>query len=497
METLNLLVDGLSVALQPENLLFALLGCLLGTAVGVLPGVGPTAATAMLIPITIGFSPISAIIMLSAIYYGAQYGGTITSVLINTPGEVASAVTCIDGHEMAKRGQASTALAVSAVGSFIGGTVASLGLVVLAIPLTGLALKFGPAETFALLFFGLTMIVGLASDSLAKTGISAVLGLLIGTVGIDPVLGQPRFTFGVPQLLDGFGFVAVLMGLFGISEVLLNLEDPQRMQRVESTSDRADWPRIWRSKAAIGRGTGVGFALGLVPGIGAAIPTFISYAIEKRMSRTPEKFGSGAIEGVAGPETANNAYAGASMIPLFTLGIPGSATLAVLMGAFLLNGLTPGPLLFSEHPEFAWGVIASFYVGNVILVILNLPLVPMWVKILRIPYHILYSAILVLSAIGALALRGEPFDVGVMLAFGLVGFVLRKNDVPLAPLSLALVLGPMLEKALRQSLSISQGSIGIFLGSPIAATLLALSVLVLLGFGFGLVKSQHRQETET
>ncbi|MEU7003252.1 tripartite tricarboxylate transporter permease [Nonomuraea sp. NPDC046570] len=496
MESLGYLVEGLGTALQPYNLLFALIGCLIGTAVGVLPGVGPTAATAMLIPMTIALDPIAAIIMLSAIYYGAQYGGTITSVLINTPGEVASAVTCIDGYQMAKRGRAATALAVSAVGSFIGGTIASFGLVLLAIPLTSMALKFGPPEFFALMVFGLTLVVGLGGKSLKRAVIAACLGLLIGLVGIDPVAGEPRFTFGMPELLDGLDFVPVLMGLFGVSEILLNLSGGGGAKGPQRVAKRTEWRVIGRAMPAIGRGTGLGFLLGLVPGIGAAVPTYLSYALERKVSRHPERFGQGAVEGVAGPETANNSYASASMIPLFTLGIPGSATLAVLMGAFLMNGLSPGPLLFSEHPDFAWAVIASFYVGNIILIVLNLPLIPMWVQILKVPYKVLYPLILVMAVVGSIALRGEVFDAGVMLFFGLVGVACRRLDIPLAPISLTLILGPMIEKSLRQSLSLSQGDFSIFFNRPISLTLMVLSVVVIGVFALNLVRGDSRVESE-
>lgn len=496
MDSFGYLLDGLGTALEPRNLVFALIGCLVGTAVGVLPGIGPTAATAMLIPLTLALDPIAAIIMLSAIYYGAQYGGTITSVLINTPGEIASAVTCIDGYQMAKQGRASTALAVSAVGSFIGGTIASCGLVLLALPLTSLALKFGPPEFCALMLCGLTLVVGLGGTSLTKAMIAACLGLLIGLVGIDPVAGEPRFTFGLPELLDGLDFVPVLMGLFGVSEILLNLSDRNRSGSPLTSSRRTEWGEVRRSMPAIGRGTGVGFLLGLIPGVGAAVPTYLSYGLEKKVSKRPRRFGRGAVEGVAGPETANNAYASASMIPLFTLGIPGSATLAVLMGAFLMNGLSPGPLLFKEHPDFAWAVIASFYIGNLILIVLNLPLVPMWVQILKVPYRVLYPLILVMAIVGSIALRGEVFDAAVMLFFGLVGVACRKLSIPLAPMSLTLILGPMIEKSLRQSLSLSQGSFGIFFTRPIALGLIIVSVVVLSLFAFNVVRGESRVESE-
>jgi putative tricarboxylic transport membrane protein len=481
METLQLLLNGFATALQPMNLLFALLGCLLGTLVGVLPGIGPSAATAILIPVTFILAPTPAIIMLAAIYYGAMYGGTITSVLVNVPGEAASAVTCLDGYQMARNGRAGAALSIAAIGSFIGGNVAVAALVVVALPLSNLALRFGPPEFFALMLIGLTMVTGLAGRSMVRALMAAIFGLLIAMVGIDPVQGAPRFTFGMTQLLDGLNIVPVVMGLFGVSEILLNVESPAR-QIFETKMSTLVPTRedLRRSMGAIWRGTGIGLFLGLIPGIGTMVPTFISYAVEKRVSQTPEKFGTGMIEGVAGPETANNAYANAAMIPLFTLGIPASPTLAILMGALMMNGLLPGPLLFQEHSDFVWAVIASFVVGNVILLILNLPLIPMWVAVLKIPYSILFALILGFAVVGAYSVDSNVFGVGVMLAFGLVGYVFKKLDIPLAPFALTLVLGPMMEKALRQSLEMAGGNLSVFYARPLTATLLAVAVIILV-----------------
>jgi putative tricarboxylic transport membrane protein len=481
METLTLLLSGFATALQPLNLLFALFGCLLGTLIGVLPGIGPSAGTAILIPVTFVLEPTPAIIMLAAIYYGAMYGGTITSVLINTPGEAASAVTCLDGYQMAKNGRAGAALAIAAIGSFVGGTVAVAALVVLALPLSNLALQFGPPEFFALMSIGLAMVTGLAGRSMIRALLSAVTGLFIAMIGIDPVQGAPRFTFGVTQLLGGLNIVPVVMGLFGISEILLNVESPARQVFEAKISTlvptRED---LRRSIGAILRGTGIGLFLGLVPGIGTMVPTFISYVAEKRVSKTPEKFGAGMIEGVAGPETANNAYANAAMIPLFTLGIPASPTLAILMGAFMMNGLVPGPLLFSQHAGFVWAVIASLVVGNIILLLLNLPLIPMWVAVLKIPYSILFALILGFAVVGAYSVDSSVFGVGVMLVFGLLGYVFKKLDIPLAPFALTLILGPMMEKALRQSLEMSGGDLHVFVTRPLTAILLLLAVVVLV-----------------
>lgn len=481
MEALSYLLDGFAVALQPQHLIFSLAGCALGMLVGILPGVGPAAGTAILIPLTTGMSPTGAIIMLAAIYYGAMYGGTITSVLLNLPGEAASAVTCIDGYEMAQQGRAGQALAISAIGSFIGGSVATLGLALLAIPLSRVALTFGPPEFFSLMAVGLALVIGLTSRSIVLALIAAVLGMLFSQVGIDPVMGVPRFTFGQMELLDGLGIVPVVMGLFGIAEILSSLADGQRQQTVSPTGSLAIGLKALRGTGGpIARGTGVGFLLGLVPGIGAIVPSYLSYAIEKNLSKTPEQFGKGAIAGVAGPETANNAYANAAFIPLFTLGIPGAATTAILMGALMMNGLTPGPSLFAERPQFVWAVIASFFVGNGILLVMSLPMIPLWVRVLRLPHAFLVMTVLCLCVIGAYSMRGSVFDVGLMIGFGVFGFACRKLGVPLAPMVLTLVLAPLMERSLRQSLEMSQGSLSILLERPLSLGLLVTALFVLL-----------------
>jgi putative tricarboxylic transport membrane protein len=496
LESLELLMNGFSIALQPGNLVFAFLGCLMGTLVGVLPGFGPAAGTAVLIPITFVLDPTPAIIMLAAIYYGAMYGGTITSVLINTPGEAASAITCIEGYEMAKRGRAGAALSVAAVGSFVGGNVATLGLVFLALPLTALAVKFGPPEFFALMVVGLSLVTGLSGKSITRALIAAILGLLLAMVGIDPVVGVKRFTFGQDELMDGVGIVPVVMGLFGIGEIFLNLEGP--MRQVFNTRMTSLMVTAQEAKASVWpilRGTGIGFFLGLIPGMGAMIPTIVSYVAEKRLSKTPEKFGTGMIEGVAGPETANNAYVSAALIPLFTLGIPGSAPIAVLMGAFTMNGLMPGPFLFIEHADFVWAVIASLYVGNLMLLVLNLPLIPVWVAVLRVPYSILFAVILGFCLVGAYSLKNSVFDVGLMMVFGIAGYLFKKVEIPLAPLVLTLILGPMMERALRQSLELSRGKVSVFFTRPISAVLLAIAAVIVLSFAFRLISQQVRQES--
>jgi putative tricarboxylic transport membrane protein len=481
MDTFGSLMMGFSVALTPANLLFAFAGSLFGTIVGILPGIGPLAGTAILIPLTFKLDPTGAIIMLAAIYYGSQYGGTITSVLMNVPGEASSAITCLDGYAMAKQGRAGAALSIAAIGSFIGGTLATLGLVVAAQPLTRLALRFGPVEFFALTVLGIVLVMGLAGKSMIKALIVAVFGLLIGMVGMDPTRGSPRFTFGLTDLLDGVGFIPVIMGLFGVAEVLENLEEEG--QQIIETSLSSLMPTrkdLRDSSGSIARGTVVGFLLGLVPGMTGTASSVLAYVAERKASKYPERFGTGVIEGVAGPETANNAHANAALIPLFTMGIPASPSVAVLMGAFMMNGLIPGPLLFKEHASVAWGVIASLYIGNVILLILNLPLIPLWVKFLKIPYTILMTIVLAVMMVGAYTVSNSVFDIFVMLLFGAIGYVLRKLDFPLAPIVLTLIMGPPMEKSLRRSLEMSQGEISILVASPIAATLLAISAIILL-----------------
>lgn len=481
MDTWQLLLQGFSSVLEPTNLLFAMAGCILGMLVGVLPGVGPAAGTAVLIPITMTMSPTSAVIMLAAIYYGAMYGGTITSVLLNMPGEAASAVTCLDGYEMAKRGRAGQALAVAAIGSFIGGSLATAGLVVLAVPMSRIALSFGPPEFFALMIIGLSLVMSLAGQSLPRALVAAILGLMLAQVGIDPVIGAPRFTFGRVELLDGVGIIPVVMGLFGIAEIFLNVESRAvQVFDTKKSSLRLSGDDVRRSIGPIARGSALGFFLGLIPGIGAIIPTYMSYAIEKRLSKTPHLFGTGMIEGVAGPETSNNAYANAAFVPLFTLGIPGAAVTAILMGALMMNGLVPGPTLFTDNPQFIWAVIASFFVGNFILLILSLPFIPVWVAMLRIPYSILLTLVLTMCVIGVYTINNAVFDIGVMLMFGVVGYLFKKLDIPTAPLVLTLVLGPLMERGLRQSMEMSNGDLTILVTRPLSATLLGLAAAILL-----------------
>jgi putative tricarboxylic transport membrane protein len=480
MDTLNELLNGFAAALTWQNLIFAFLGCLLGTVIGVLPGIGPVAGVALLIPLTLNMDPTGSIIMLCAIFYGTAYGGTITSVLLNTPGEAASAITTIDGHAMTKMGKAGAALTIAAVGSFVGGTIATLGLVAAAKPLGELGLLVGPPEFFALMVVGISLLVALAGKSMVKALISGALGLLISMVGIDPVAGAPRFTFGMDRLLDGVSFVAVIVGVFGLSEILSYRKGESTVVHAPGFRSLLPTGKEWRRSApSMARGTGIGFGLGLIPGMTGSVASLLSYGAEKKFSKHRNELGKGAVEGVAGPETANNAHANAALIPLFTLGIPASPTIAVLMGAFLQQGLTPGPTLFTEHSEIAWAIIASLFIGNLLLVLLNVPLVGLWTSILRVPAPILTALILLFMVIGAYTINFSVFDVFVMIGFGLLGLALRHLEIPLAPMVLTLVLGPLMERSLRESLEISQGDFGIFLNRPISLVLIILGVLII------------------
>ncbi len=477
-----MLMKGFSIAFQPANLLLCFLGVLMGTLVGVLPGLGPTAAIALLLPATFHLSPVSAIICLAGIYYGAMYGGSTTSILVNIPGEAASVMTCLDGYQMALRGRAGPALGISAFGSYIAGTLSIVGLMVLAPPLARAALAFGPPEYFSLMCLGLTILIYLASGSIIKALMTAALGIIIGCIGADMLTNVHRFTLGIPELTDGVGLIPLIMGLFGISEVLLNLE-VQVKKEILAGKIHNLLPNLqdWKDSARpIIRGSIMGFFLGILPWGGAGIASFVAYAVEKRSSRHPEKFGQGAIEGVAGPEAANNAATGGAFIPLFSLSIPSNSVMAILLGALMIHGVTPGPNLMTQHPDLFWGVIASMYVGNIMLLVLNLPLIGLWVKLLRVPYVILCPLILLFCLIGAYTTDNKLFDIYIMVAFGFVGYLLRKYRYEAAPLILAFVLGPMFEDSLRQSLIISEGSPSIFLTRPISGVTMALTILLLL-----------------
>jgi len=482
MDFFGSILYGFQVTFQPINFLFCGVGVLVGTLVGVLPGIGPAGAMALLLPATFKFSPTSTIILLAGIYYGVQYGGSTTSILVRIPGEASSVMTCIDGHQMARQGRAGPALGIAAWGSFIAGTIANIGLMLVAIPLAHAALKLGPPEYFALMCTGLIIVTYLAQGSVLKAVMMGLVGIILGSIGLDLISGFPRFTFGINELTDGVGIVPLVMGLFGISEILENLEGSLERE-VFKTRIKNLWPSLkdWmEAKWAIVRGSVIGFLLGVLPGGGAVISTFVSYAVEKKISKHPEKFGKGAIEGVAGPESANNAAAGSSLIPLLSLGIPPNPIMAIFFSALIIHGIQPGPLLIRQHPDLFWGLVASLYLGNGLLLVLNLPLIGIWIKVLEIPYKILFPMILLFCIIGVYSMNNLSFDLYVMLFFGVVGWLMRKFGYEGAPLILAFVLGPMLENALRQSLLISQGSFLIFVTRPISAIALGLAFLLLL-----------------
>ncbi len=485
LESLGQLATGFSVATTFHNLFYCLIGVTVGTLIGVLPGIGPIAGIALLIPATFSLDPTAAIIMLAGIYYGAMYGGSTTSILLNVPGETASVITCIDGYQMAQQGRAGPALAICAIGSFVAGTIGLFGLVLLAPPLARAALVFGPPEYFALMVFGFIVLSNVTGSSLLKSLMMAVVGLILGTVGLDPVTGNARFTFGSTYLLGGIEFVAVAIGLFGIAEVLANVEKPPELleKKVIVPRFRDLYPSLAdlkKSLKPILRGSGLGFGLGLVPGPAPVIATYASYMVEKKVSRNPEKFGQGAIEGVAGPESANNAASQSAFIPLFVLGIPFAPPTAILLGALLIHGVTPGPLMIAQHPQLFWGVIASMYIGNFILLILNLPFVPFFASILRIPQNILLPLIMLFCLTGMYTVNNSVLDIWLMLLLGAIGYLMRKWAYEGAPLLLALVLGPRLEVAFRQSLMISRGDFEIFVSRPISLALLAATALFLL-----------------
>ena len=484
MEIFSGLLNGFSIALTGTNILFAFLGALIGTAIGVLPGLGPAATIALLLPLTyVISSPVTAIIMMAGIFYGSMYGGSTTSILLNLPGEAASVVTCIDGYQMAKKGRAGAALAIAAIGSFVAGTVAVIGLTFFAPPLAEFALDFGPPEYFALTSLGLLLAVFLSGGSMIKGLIIICVGLLLAMVGLDTITGKIRFTFGSVGLQGGFDFVTLAMGVFGLGEILYNLETRMKAELVTSKLGRIFLTlQEWReSRWAVFRGSLIGFFIGVIPGGGAVIASLTSYAVEKKLSKTPEEFGKGIIAGVAGPESANNAASSSSFIPLLTLGIPGNAAIAMIFAALMIQGITPGPFLVSEHPDVFWGVIASMYLGNVMLLILNLPLVGLWVQMLRVPYGILSPVIILFTTVGVYSIQNQIFDVYSMLFFALIGYGMRKLKFDPAPLPLAFVLGPMVERSLRQSLLISGGDLRIFVTRPISGTLIAVLVLLVAG----------------
>ena len=498
MDIFSGLLSGFQVIFQPVHFLYCFLGVFVGTLIGVLPGIGPVGAMSILLPTTFGVSPIAGVVMLAGIYYGAMYGGSTTSILVNIPGEAASVITCLDGYQMARKGRAGIALGMAALGSFIGGTFSIIALMFLAYPLSEAAVKFGPPEYFSLMCMGLVVVTYLARGSLSKALVMAILGLILGVVGTDPISGKLRFTLGFPDLADGIDLVPLAMGLFGISEVLTNIEKPikrvifqTKIQHLLPT--RQDWKD---SVGPIIRGSFTGFFLGILPGGGSILSSFVSYSMEKKISKHPEKFGTGIIEGIAGPETANNAATGGAFVPLLALGIPPNIVMALLFGALLVHGVYPGPMLIKQHPEIFWGTIASMYVGNAMLLVLNLPLIGLWVKLLKVPYRILFPLILLFTLIGSYTINNKTFDVLVMVFFGLVGYILRKFQYEEAPLILAFILGPILEQAFRQSLIMSNGSLGIFVSRPIAFVALALSAALLASTVIGVFRQARKRVAE-
>ncbi|MGQ3344574.1 tripartite tricarboxylate transporter permease [Bosea sp. (in: a-proteobacteria)] len=482
MDLFDNLLLGLSTALELNNLGLCLLGVLIGTAIGVLPGIGPIPTVALLLPFTFGLNPAGAMIMLAGIFYGAQYGGSTTAILVNVPGETSSVVTCIDGHEMAKQGRAGTALAIAAIASFFAGTMATIVIAVMSVPLSVLALKFTAVEYFSLLVLGLIAAVVLAHGSVAKSLAMVLLGLLLGLVGIDVSSGAARMTFGIAELSDGLDFVPIAMGLFGLGEIIANLERPAE-RRVVSQKVRDLIPSRADLRAAFPamlRGTALGSVLGVLPGGGAALPPFSSYALEKKLAKDPSRFGKGAIEGVAGPEAANNAGAQTSFIPLLTLGIPANALMALMIGALMMQGIQPGPQIMTEQPRLVWGVIASMWVGNLMLLVINLPLIGLWISMLKIPYRLLFPAIVLFCCIGTYGIANSLFNVWLMLGCAAIGYFFIKVGVEPAPLLLGLVLGPQLEENFRRAMLLSDGDFLVFLSRPISAVLLAVVAALLL-----------------
>ena len=498
MDIFSGLINGFSIALTPINVLFAFLGALIGTAVGVLPGLGPAATIALLMPAIYAIdAPVTAIILMAGIFYGSMYGGSTTSILLNLPGEAASVVTCIDGYQMALKGRAGAALGIAAIGSFIAGTAGVLGMTLFAPVIAGFALSFGPPEKFCLAVVGLLMAVTLSGASVVKGLVMMALGLLLASVGLDPISGKTRFSFGVIELQSGFDFVTLAMGLFGLGEIFSGLESAVKTEIVTTKVGQV-WPTMkdWvASRMAILRGTLIGFFIGVIPGGGAVISSLVSYAVEKRVSKRPEEFGQGAIEGVAGPESANNAASSSSFIPLLTLGIPGNASIAMIFASLLIKGITPGPFLIVEHPEVFWGVIASMYIGNVMLLVLNLPLVGVWAQLLRVPFGIMAPVIILFTAIGSYSIQGQVFDIYSLVGFGLFGYLARKLKFEPGPMVLAFVLGPMIEASMRQSLLMSGGSFSIFVTRPISLALLALFALLAISQSVVTLRKRFRTST--
>ena len=498
MELFHNLVFGFSVALTWQNLWYCFIGCFLGTLIGVLPGIGPLATIAMLLPITFNVPPVAALIMLAGIYYGAQYGGSTTAILVNLPGETSAVVTCIDGYQIARQGRAGPALAIAAIGSFFAGTVCTLIIALFGPPLAEIALKFGAPEYFSLMLMGLVAAAVLAGDNITKALAMVTVGLLLGIVGTDVNSGMARYSFGVPELTDGIGFIVIAVGVFAIGEIVMNLGDPE--ERIVFTNkvtglmptkqDLKDsfWPIV--------RGTGIGAFMGVLPGTGPAIASFSSYMVEKKMAKDPSRFGKGAIEGVAGPESANNADAQCKFIPTLTLGIPASAVMALMLGALTIQGIAPGPQVMTQKPDLFWGLVASMWIGNAMLVILNLPLVGLWVMLLKVPYRMLFPAIMAFSCIGIYSVNNSPFELYLTALFGVIGFVWAKLDMPPAPMLLGFVLGPLMEENLRRALLISRGDPTVFVTRPISLGFMIATVLILVVMLVPAVKARRGDITD-
>jgi putative tricarboxylic transport membrane protein len=482
LETLNNFIYGFGILLQPTNLFYCFLGCLMGTLIGVLPGLGPPGALALLIPYATHISPVSALIMLCGILYGAQYGGSTTSILVKIPGEPSSIMTCLDGYEMARQGRAGPALGIAAMGSFIAGTLSIFGLIFFSAVFSEFALQFGPPEYFSLMVFAFVALIFTASEAMIKGMIMAVLGVTLGTIGLDPVTGANRFTFRLPSLMDGVGLIQAVIGLFGVSEILVSLETYAK-QEIFDKRIKGLLPTLqdWKdSILPIFRASGIGFFLGLIPGLGIALPSFLSYGLEKRISKDPSKFGKGFIAGVAAPESANNAASEANLIPMLSLGIPTTASTAIVLGALMICGVQPGPLFIKESPQIFWGLVASLYIGNLMLLVLNLPLIGLWVKVLKIPYYLLSVLILLFCLIGSYGISYVSDDIIIMTLFGLIGYVAKKTNFDATPLVFGLILGPMLENALRRSLQMSNGNLEIFFTRPISLLFTVISIILLI-----------------
>jgi putative tricarboxylic transport membrane protein len=495
MDIFHSLMNGFSIFFTPNNLWMAIVGCFFGTLVGILPGLGSSATIALLIPFTFGMDATAAMVLITAIYYGSKYGGSTTSILINVPGESASVVTTFDGYQMARQGRAGAALGISAIGSFIGGILGTIGLILAAVPLAHISLMFGPTEYFSLIVTGMLTIVFLGGKSITKSLMSGVLGLSMGVVGLDIVQGAPRFVYGIPELMDGIDFVVMVMGIFGIGEVLVSAEKFMQLESIKVPFSKL-WPTMKDMKDSMWpmiRGTVLGFFIGVLPGTGSTIASFLSYGLEKGVSKHPEHFGKGAIEGVAGPETANNAACSGAMAPLLTLGIPGSGATAIMLGALMLYGLKPGPMLFHTNPDFIWALFASMFVGNVILLIMNLPLVPLFALSLRISYSILYPIIILICMIGTYSLKSNVFDVWMMLMFGVAGYFMKKYDIAGAPMIIGLVLGPIMEQNLYRALALGQGKLSVFVTRPISAVLLGIALLLAIVVSFKTAKRMRTQ----